>query len=105
MKKLKQLDYYILIPFLLLTCIGVLMVYSASSYIGMQNFGNAQYYLIRQGIFSAIGFVVCFVTFNFRYSMLKNKKLVSTAILGIGAALYLLLIIGEEKNGSKAWFT
>ncbi|SFH60745.1 FtsW/RodA/SpoVE family cell cycle protein [Pisciglobus halotolerans] len=105
MKKIKYLDYYILIPYLLLTCIGILMVYSASSYIALQNFDQAQYYFIRQTIFSIIGFISCFIVFRFRYALLKNKGIVSMAVIGIGIVLYLLLIFGQEKNGAKGWIS
>lgn len=103
MKKLQYLDYAILIPYLLLTSIGILMIYSASSYEAIQDFNNAQHYLIRQSMLAIAGLIGGFVIFSLRLKVLKIKKLVITAIGIIAVLLFYLLGFGEEINGAKAW--
>lgn len=103
MKKLQYLDYAILIPYLLLTSIGILMIYSASSYEAIQDFNNAQHYLIRQSMLAIAGLIGGFVLFSLRLQVFKIKGLVITAIGIIAVLLFYLLGFGEEINGAKAW--
>ncbi|MFL2099387.1 FtsW/RodA/SpoVE family cell cycle protein [Desemzia sp. FAM 24101] len=103
MKKISYLDYYILIPYLVLTSIGILMVYSASSFIALQNFDNAQYYFIRQAIFAGAGLFFCFFAYMLRLEILKHKAFVISAISIIVIMLLSLLAFGEEINGAKGW--
>lgn len=103
MKKLSYLDYYILIPYLVLTSVGILMVYSASSFVALQNFDNAQYYFVRQAIFAGIGLFLCFFAYMLRMEVLKYKPFVISAIGVIVIMLLSLLAFGKEINGAKGW--
>lgn len=103
MKKMSYLDYYILIPFLVLTSVGILMVYSASSFIALKDFDNAQYYFIRQSIFVGVGLFLCFFAYMLRLEVLKYKQFVITAIVVIVLLLLYLLVFGKEINGAKGW--
>lgn len=103
MNKFKLLDYYVLIPYVILSIVGILMVYSASSYSAMDDFGNPQHYLIRQSMYVLIGLGAALFAFLFPYRWLKKKNWV---ILGIGitfALLVLVLFVGEEVNGARSW--
>ena len=103
MKKMSYIDYYILIPYLVLTSVGILMVYSASSFIALQNFDNAQYYFVRQAVFAGLGLFLCFFAYMLRLEVLKYKPLVISAIGVIVIMLLSLLAFGEEINGAKGW--
>lgn len=105
MKKINYLDYYILIPYLLLTSIGVLMVYSASSFVALQTMDNPQHYFIRQALFATVGLFGGFVIFMLRLDVLKYKKFVSSAIGIIVLLLIYLLFFGKEINGAKGWIS
>lgn len=59
MKKLRYLDYYILVPYLILIAIGVVMVYSASAYWIQNQYGQAETsVMIRQIAFAVAGFMI-----------------------------------------------
>ncbi|MBM6613614.1 FtsW/RodA/SpoVE family cell cycle protein [Desemzia sp. RIT804] len=103
MKKLSYLDYYILIPYLVLTSVGILMVYSASSFIALKSFDNAQYYFIRQAVFAGVGLFLCFFVYMLRLEILKYKAFVISAISIIVIMLLSLLAVGKEINGAKGW--
>ena len=52
---MRNIDYWILIPYLVLCLIGVVMVYSASAAIRMQTGGSPVNYLIKQIVFVLMG--------------------------------------------------
>lgn len=79
------------------------MVYSASSYVAMNDFGNPQYYLIRQSVYVFLGVLAALVGFLFPYRLFKKKKIV---MVGIGITfllLVLVLFVADEINGAKSW--
>ena len=69
--KLKYMDYYVLVPFVLLTCIGIVMVYSASSSTVMQMGLSANYYLKKQAIYAILSFIIVIFLFFMRNEILS----------------------------------
>ncbi|WP_125566610.1 FtsW/RodA/SpoVE family cell cycle protein [Companilactobacillus insicii] len=109
MKKIRKVDLWILIPYLLLLGIGVVMVYSASFYNAMSTGGSSNQYLIKQSIYAILGLFFCFVFFMLKERVLKNKGLLGLvmAILVI-LPLSALILIGKfhpssKINGASAW--
>jgi cell division protein FtsW len=107
-RKLPYLDYYIIIPTLLLIAIGIVMVYSASSDILAVNHLDPTTYLRRQ-IFWAIGglFIMLICMFG-NMDFLRNAK-VMLWIIGITLVLLFYLVILQKVhpaaavNGAVAW--
>ncbi|WEV40610.1 FtsW/RodA/SpoVE family cell cycle protein [Lactobacillus sp. ESL0684] len=109
-EKFHHLDYKILIPYLLLTIFGIIMVYSASSDILLVNNFKPSTYGIRQAIYAIVALLLFAVpTFALKLALFRNKKFVA---LGIGLAVFLLvvllirkLVMGEaaEINGAAGW--
>ena len=60
-------DYYLMVPYLVLCMIGIVMVYSASSAIEMQNGGTPTSYLIKQTIYVIMG--ICCLLFGANYPL------------------------------------
>ena len=54
-EKMRQLDPWLLVPYLLLCAIGIVMVYSASAAIRMQTGGSPTAYLLKQTIYVLLG--------------------------------------------------
>lgn len=102
-KRIKHVDKYLIIPFLILSLFSIIMVYSASSYVALQDFGDPQYYFLRQSMFVVMGLILAFVGFIFPFRLLKQKNFVMVVILSIVVILILLLIFGREINGAKGW--
>ncbi|MFT9199348.1 MAG: cell division protein FtsW, partial [Lentilactobacillus hilgardii] len=46
--RLRHLDLFIFLPYIILCVLGIIMVYSASANIGIQNGGSPKSYLIKQ---------------------------------------------------------
>ncbi len=109
LKKLHYLDYYILVPFLLLAATGVVMVYSASAYYVRVHLGLAENaYMIRQLLFVLIGLVLIAFFFYFKLSMLRSKGMQLLMWVAIFAGLLFLAVWGKLDpsaaiNGASAW--
>ncbi|MBA3011843.1 MAG: putative lipid II flippase FtsW [Proteobacteria bacterium] len=78
----------ILFPVLLLSGIGIVMVYSASSSISMEDHNNLFYYMKKQALFLSISLCVMFVTASFPYRLYR-----SFAYIILAAALGLLVAV------------
>lgn len=105
MKKSQLIDYYILVPTIILTLFGIVMVYSASFYYAMTAFDNPHSMVIRQAIYAFLGFAsLIFIVWFLPARHFKNISYVKFfAILSL-ILLVSVLIFGAEVNGAKGWF-
>ena len=103
-RKGKDLDFFLLTLILTLTAIGLLMVFSASSYYAMFRFGDKFEFVFKQSIFAVAGIFGMLVTSRIDYHFIGKVSPI-LAILGI-ILLGLVLIpgIGYEINGARRWF-
>lgn len=76
-KKLNNLDYSILIPFLILLGIGMVMIYSSSSYILLVNNLSPFAYLTKQLMWVVVSLVLGFISFRVKLSTLKKIQRLS----------------------------
>ena len=102
-KKFRHMDQSIFIPFVILSIIGIIMVYSSSSYIGMTKYNNAEVFFIKQAIFFAIGLIIFCLSYSFAMRVYKSQKFIMGAVGIILMMLVYLLLFAEAKNGSKSW--
>ena len=85
-----------------LALFGVVMVYSASAIIAEKENGNQFYYVIKQGMWVAIGLFVMLLAMQFNYQQLKNRRLVYSLLLV--CTLGLLGVFGFSSiNGAHRW--
>ncbi len=93
----------ILFPVLLLSGIGIVMVYSASSFISMDNHNTVVYYMKKQAIFMGISLCVMFVASSFPYKLYKSISyiILFTAIAMLVAVLFPSLNI--KAGGACRW--
>src|ERR1044072_738090 len=85
-----------------LALFGVVMVYSASAVLAQKENGNQFHYVLKQGVWVAIGFVVMLLAMQFNYQQLKNRRLVYTLL--IICTLGLFLVFGFSSiNGAHRW--
>ncbi len=99
----RKIDTLLLVAILLLVFIGLLFVYSASSYTAEQQYGNKYYFLIKQSIGAALGIIAMFTL-----AWLKINFLPKLYIVGIVVAVVLLVLvfvpgIGIENYGARRW--
>ncbi len=96
-------DRYILFTFLLLLCLGLLMVTSASLVISEKQFGYPFHYLIRQVIYVAAGLLL---VWGVARLPLRLWQQYSGYLVVLSLFLLLLVLvpgIGRVVNGSRRW--
>src|SRR5690554_4168312 len=94
-------DLLIFTSVIILVSIGLIMVFSASSVMGLSDFRDPYHYVKRQSILAAVGIVAMFflMKVDYRiYRVLAFPGLVVSFIL-----LILVLIIGQDIGGAKRW--
>ncbi|PLX77120.1 MAG: stage V sporulation protein E, partial [Desulfuromonas sp.] len=99
----KDFDSSILLLSVVLTCLGVVMVYSASSIMAEKKFADGFYFLKKQGLFALIGFMVMAIAMQIDYRHLQ--KLVFPIMFGSTVLLGLVLVpgIGTQIGGAARW--
>jgi cell division protein FtsW len=107
---LKYLDVGIISCFIILSIIGIVMVYSASMVSaskGALTGGvpiEANFFMKRQFIFAVFGFVlIIFISVYFNINALKKSNSQKVIVLGTLFLLFLTQLIGKDVNGSKNW--
>ncbi|WP_206857885.1 FtsW/RodA/SpoVE family cell cycle protein [Candidatus Enterococcus mangumiae] len=102
-KKRHLLDFSILIPYLILCIIGLIMVYSSTSYLLLANGNNPASSVINQSIFWVLSLIVIALLYKMKIGVLKNQRLIMAAIAVLTILLLIVLFFGEERNGAKGW--
>jgi cell division protein FtsW len=90
---------------LLLTCIGIVMVYSASSVAAQAQYHDSTWFLRRQLLYEAIGLVAMCVAWRIHYVQLRRLTL--PLLAGTLAALVLVLLphVGRVAGGARRWIS
>ncbi len=88
---------------LILVVIGLVILYSASSYNGENRFGDAYYYVKKQLFATSLGLALMYMMANIDYHIWKKLALwiYMIAILLSVAVIF----VGSEYNGSKRWLS
>lgn len=102
-RKFRHSDWKLLIPYFILLGIGILMVYSSSSYFAMSQFNNSEYFLIRQFIFSILSVLVILIGSTVTKRLYTSKRFIGISLLVIMLMLLYVLIKGIALNGASAW--
>ncbi len=97
-------DYSLLFIIIFLTVFGLVMIYSASSYtaqLSSRYGGNSAYFMQRQAMIAAVGFVLMLVISKFDYHLL-----VKAATSGYALSYVLMIavsLVGRAVNGKRRW--
>jgi cell division protein FtsW len=97
----KSIDWFALVPVLLLLCIGIVMVLSASSpTVGSGENIDVYRLFKKQLVWVGLGLVSMFILSNIHYRKLKKYTLAAA----VGALLLLLLVFAFPPiNGAQSW--
>ena len=100
-RKLKS-DKLLFTATLLLVCISVVMVYSASAVMAMEAKQPAYYYLAKQGMWAVLG--LCFVPIVMRidYRNYRQPMVIWTMLAIVSLGLFAVLF-GRPVNGARRW--
>lgn len=101
--KFKGIDLWLFIPMCLLVLIGVIMVYSSSSYLAGYLFDDPQHFLKRHLINLVVSIFAFFVIYMLRVEIFQWDKLIKFLIGALIFSLIYVLIFGDVINGAKGW--
>ena len=99
-KKMGNIDYVLFYTVILLLAIGVVMVYSASSYYAMHKGSSSTAWLVKQALAAGIGFIAMFFFMGFDYHYLKKFAL---PLLIVTIPLMLIVKLFPAVNGAQRW--
>jgi len=103
----KYVDFTIVITYVLLSLIGLVMIYSASMVAASKSDmtgGNPSHYYTRQIASMILGYGIVFVMAYFMSGeFLRNKYFQMLATVAILLLLVVTVIFGTEVNGEKNW--
>ncbi len=89
---------------LILLCIGVVMIYSASAIYAHDVMKDSMYFLKRHMVYLAVGGFLAYLASGIHYPSLRSK---SKWILGIAIILLIAVLIphvGSSTGGARRWF-
>lgn len=98
--KMGQIDFVLFATIMLLVAIGVVMVYSASSYYSAFKFTDAEYFLKKQALWAGIGFIFMITAIKIDYHIIKKY---TGIIMLITAVLLVVVLASPAINGAKRW--
>lgn len=98
--KLGDIDFVLFATIIMLVTIGVVMVYSASSYFAAFKYDNAEYFLWRQLAWAILGTIGMIFTMNLDYHI--YKKYTRLLIIGTFIALCMVFLFPPVK-GAQRW--
>ncbi|HEX7297212.1 MAG TPA: putative lipid II flippase FtsW [Pyrinomonadaceae bacterium] len=85
-----------------LSLFGVVMVYSASALMAERESGSQFYYVLKQGAWVGIGFVVMLLAMQFNYQLLKKKTIVY-GLLFVSTIALMSVFAFSASNGAHRW--
>lgn len=98
-----NIDFSMLVTVIILLCIGLVMVSSASSYHALTTYGNSNELLTKQLLLAIVGVIAMLIISKIDYKIYKKWSY-------LGYALCLLLLfsvlipgIGQSRNGARRW--
>lgn len=101
-KKTDYYDYSLLAVIILLTCFGLVILYSTSSYMAELNYGDDMYYFKKQAAISFGCIIIALGISQIDYHILTKF----TGVLYGMAAILMVLVktpLGRTANGARRW--
>ena len=104
-EKRHLLNYSILIPYLILSIIGLIVVYSTTSALAIQS-GVSSIRMVRtQGLFFILSLLTIALIYKFSLNFLRNKKVLAIIIFIEVILLLLSRFVTDTVNGAHGWLT
>jgi cell division protein FtsW len=100
-RKLKS-DKLLFTATMLLVCTGVVMVYSASAFIALENNGDPYLFLFKQGTWALLGLVLVPLMMRIDYRTYRQPAVIWTGLVIVTVALVAVLF-GHARNGANRW--
>jgi cell division protein FtsW len=96
-----KIDSWLLIIVLVLLCTGLVMVFSASSFMAARTYGDASYFFQKQLLMVILGIVAMLVTMRIDYRQWRRFSLAGMVV--ILPLLIIVLGFGHTVYGASRW--
>jgi cell division protein FtsW len=101
-RKLK-IDRVLFTATLLLVCVSVVMVYSASAVIALERFQQPYLFLTKQALWSVFGLAVLGVAMRVDYRTYRNEAFI-WCLLALVVLMLIAVLFSAPVNGTRRWF-
>ena len=101
-RKLK-IDRVLFTATLLLICVSVVMVYSASAVVALERFQQPYLFLTKQALWSVLGLAVLVVAMRVDYRTYRNEPFI-WSLLVIVVVMLVAVLFSAPVNGTRRWF-
>ncbi len=101
-RKSDYYDYNLVAIIIFLTCFGLIMLYSTSSYIAEVENGDSMFYFKKQAMISVVCIIAALIISQIDYHILTRF----VTILYVAAMVLMMLVktpLGIEANGARRW--
>jgi cell division protein FtsW len=102
MAKRLKVDKWLFGVTLLLVCIGLVMVFSASAVMAKERFGSPYSFLLKQLAWAAAGVLAMFAVMNLDYKQLRRPTIVFT-FLGTTCLLLIGVFLFHDSHNTHRW--
>ncbi|OEF96754.1 putative lipid II flippase FtsW [Desulfuribacillus alkaliarsenatis] len=103
MQERKLPDFFLLTITFVLTCFGLVAVYSASFAISFERYHDASYFFTRQLMWAILGFIALLITMNIPYKFLRKLSPLMFFVTLFLLVIVLIPGIGVERNFAQRW--
>ena len=94
-------DYSLLFCIIFLTAFGLVMIYSASSYMAQLRYGDASYFMMRQLKIAAAGLVMTIIISKMDYHWYARFAIFAYVLSYV--LMILTSLVGKVVNGKRRW--
>ena len=102
---MRDIRFTFFASYMMLLCLGVVMIYSSSGVYALETMNNSAYFLLRHLMFLVIGGVMMWFTMIIDYrDIQKYAKYILLAAL-VMLVLVLIPHIGKVSSGARRWFS
>ncbi len=98
----RQSVYYLVMAVAILIVIGCVMLFSTSAF-ALDSHGNPNFFIKRQFLWLAVGFVICVVSANVDYHFWQRSWWIWFSLSAFLLLLCFVPPIGQRINGSARW--
>ena len=99
----KKIDKCLLIPIIILSLIGLLMVYSASNVVAKASYDDSFYYFKRQLLFVCVGYILMIIIYRLNIDVLKKVSIFFFLFSFFLLILVIIPGIGVIRGGARSW--
>ena len=102
-RKLKS-DRILFLATILLVSASLVMVYSASAALAFDRYHTSYYFLMKQGMWAAMGIALLWVVMRVDYHLYRDQKFIWT-MLGVVGLCLIAVLFSPRVNNARRWFS